>query len=148
MIITRLCDKPWHVRRIAEIYMSEWGEHYKSEWGITSVEAMVNDLRKNYLNDTFVATDMDTGDLIGTVALLDEDLRTHCHLRPWLSCLYVEPWYRNRGAAKKLVNYIKGIVKPRSKLYIWCYNPALKGAYERMGACSIESSSVMELECN
>lgn len=148
MIITRLCDKPWHVRRLSEIYLAEWGEHYGSEWNISSIEAMMDDLRNNYLCETFVATDVETGELIGTVALLDEDLRTHSHLRPWISCLYVEHRYRSRGAAKKLINHVVALVDPGSKLYIWCYDPALKGAYERMGARCIESKShtiVMEL---
>jgi GNAT superfamily N-acetyltransferase len=151
IIISRLCDKPWLVRRVAEIYLAEWADHYESEWGISTLEDMMDDLRNNYLLDTFVATDMDSGDLVGTVALLEEDLRTHAHLgTQWISCLYVEPWYRSLGVAKKLVKHVVGIADPERNIYIWCYDPALQSAYERMGAKRVTSadsaSIVMEMD--
>lgn len=147
MIISRLCDSPWLVPRISEIYLKEWRDHYMSEWNISTHDEMEADIRRNYMSDIFVATDLESRDLIGTIAIYNEDLRTHQHLSPWISCLYVEPWNRQNGVAKKLVEHILKMAayKGVDRIYLWCYNHNLKNAYERMGfICIDDKACVME----
>jgi aminopeptidase-like protein len=74
---------------LASIYMEEWGWHFSSEWDIVTLEDMIEDLRENYLDATYVAF-IDKV-FVGTVALLDADLKSHMHLKPWMTCLYVNP---------------------------------------------------------
>lgn len=142
MIINKLALKPWHIPRIADIY-------FKNEYNIHNQQDMIHDIFTHYLHHTFVATDSETGELLGTVALLDQDLKTFSHLSPWITCLYVEPWYRSLGVAKNLVQYVRRIAEPGQPLYIWCYDPALKDTYLRMGATIVDDqnpqSIVMQL---
>lgn len=148
MNISRLRDSPWLVPRISEIYIKEWRDHYISEYDISTLDEMEVDIRNNFMSDIFVATDLDNGDLIGTIALYEEDLKTHKHLSPWISCLYIEPWYRSNGYAKRLVEYILKIAihKGLDSVYLWCYDRSLQKAYERMGFICIDNDAcVMEL---
>ncbi len=142
--IDPLVNKKWLINRVADIYLKEWGSHFEHEWGILTFEDMVKDLTDNYLNDTYVATD-ENGDFVGTIAILKQDLMTMRHLSPWLTCLYVEPWYRNNKIALQLVEY--AISKCKSnQIYIWCYDTSLKDTYEKYGAIPIDNdSNIMRL---
>lgn len=132
----RLRDRPWLVDRVARIYATHWLDHFEEEYGLATPEAIGDDLRLNFMDSTFVAMD-DAGDFVGTVALLDEDLRTHAHLGPWVTCLYVEPWARGCGAAKALATYAAG--RHSGPVYLWCRGGgADEDRYRRWGARVVE----------
>jgi GNAT superfamily N-acetyltransferase len=109
---------------IANIYMQEWGWHFSCEWDIVTLEDMIQDIRDNYLDTTYVAF-VDKV-FVGTVALLDADLKSHMHLKPWVTCLYVRPEFRKRGIGKQLVDLI---CKDATSCFLWCYEEHEKNTY-------------------
>ena len=48
---------------------------------------------------------IDEGKIIGTYALLVNDIISRQDLMPWLACLYVEKAYRNKGHAAALLQH-------------------------------------------
>lgn len=116
------------VPKIAVVYLQEWGWHYRDEWGITTLEEMIKDLVDNYLDDTLVLLQGD-GNWIGTVALLQEDSKSHTHMGPWVTCLYVKPAFRRMGYGRMLVN----TVSCDKDTYLWCYTEREKELYMRWG---------------
>lgn len=135
MIIKPLsdCDATF-VETIAKIYMHEWGWHYKDEWNVHTLDEMIHDISMNYLNDIYIG--LDDYEFVGTVALIDEDLKSHKHLAPWVSCLYVKPKYRNQGYGKIFMDYV---CKDHSPVYLWCYTTHECNLYKKWGFKIVES---------
>lgn len=136
MRLVRLRQKPELVPRIAEIYMNEWAWHYRDDWGIFTHDEMLDDITTNYMDDIVVLLDDENDDeFIGTYAVLDADLKSHLHLGPWLSCLYVVPERRNRGHAKDMIERAK---MDHPLLYLWCYTERERDLYIKKGFEMVE----------
>ena len=143
MRISSLAHEPAFAAEIANIYYNEWGWHYAEEWGLPDAPSIETDLRANYMSDTFVLVNsQDT--LVGTVALLAEDLRCCSQLTPWLTCLYVKPEHRNRGYGRMLISYAltrHATSLPIStransiarKVYLWAYEKTTHDWYVMNG---------------
>lgn len=99
---------------------------------------MVQDIKDNFLDCTYTALSEDGNTFIGTIALLDCDLRSHEHLSPWVSSLYVDPVYRNQGVGKMLMDYVTASIK--GSVYLWCYTEHEKDLYERWGFIVIDNT--------
>ena len=83
---------PGVLEAVAAVYLQEWGWHYATEWDVEGMDAMVEDLRRDeYVSNTYAVFSRDptrdAPELLGTVALLACDLKSHSHLRPWVTCL-------------------------------------------------------------
>lgn len=131
LLIVPLQTVPQFIEEIATIYETEWGWHYREEWDMHSKIEIERDLRKNCLDKTYVLVSEDRSEWIGTVALLDQDLRIRSHLTPWLTCLYVHPKYRRQKCGAYLLQYIMYTFP--QKMYLWCYEEPLMHWYEKHG---------------
>jgi len=144
LVIKPLSKVPEYIERVAKIYVDEWLDHYSREWNIHTIDEMVQDLVENYLDQTYVGYFEGDGDggsvFVGTVALLDEDLKSHSHLSPWMTCLYVEPEYRGRGYGRKLAEYVM-TCGSRGKVFLWCDSDAKKRLYQHWGFSVLEEIS-------
>ena len=104
---------------IIKIYLEEWGWHY-TEWDIKDYTSMLEEITK-YKDTIYVL--IEDNNLIGTVALMDCDIKMYLGYTNWMTCLYVKDEYRKRGYGKILIDFIKTKVKEQDKdLYLWCYN--------------------------
>jgi len=68
------------------------------------------------------------GTPVGMVWLLEhEGVETHHHLTPWLSCLVVDPAYRDRGVAAALIAHIETYAAHGGdeRLYLLTETPAV-----------------------
>lgn len=59
----------------------------------------------------------------GFVLLVDCDLSSHAHLKPWLASLYVAPAFRNRGIGRRLVASVEEIARDRGDNEVFLYTP-------------------------
>ncbi len=107
---------------------------------MSTLEEMIKDLNDNFLHETYVLLN-DNDEFIGTIALLEEDLQSHKHLKPWITCLYIDPKYRNQGYAKQLVKHVL-----KDQIYLWCYNEREKQIYEKWGAKIIEEFIYLDVK--
>ncbi len=83
------------------------------------------------LHSTYILIS-DKKQLIGTVAILGDDLLSHSHLNPWLTCLYVVPMHRGKGYGRRLMEHaIKQTQIDR--LYLWCYEQSMLTWYVKYG---------------
>lgn len=70
---------------------------------------------------------------LGTISLLEESIRTHTHLRPWLAGLHVADEWRHRGVATELIS---AVVKEAQAMKIETLYAGISKAedyYERRG---------------
>jgi GNAT superfamily N-acetyltransferase len=69
---------------------------------------------------------------VGLVLLIDNDLETHRHLKPWLASLFVIPEMRDRGVGKALVAATEAAahIQGHRELYLYTSKP---GYYRGLG---------------
>lgn len=131
--IKNLAKRKDLVKQIATWLWDEWGSMHNYNF----FEALVkNCLREDDLPQLFGAfTD---GELIGTVALIRNDLMSRQDLTPWLSGLYIAPAFRGRGVGALLLDYV---VKKAEELgYPAVYLGSLHiGYYENKGWSFLEN---------
>lgn len=128
MQVIKLKNCQEYIPQIATIYVEEWGWHFREEWNITTHEDMIKDIADNFLED--VCLFFSNKQFIGTYAILDSDLKSHLHLCPWFTCLYVMPEYRNRGYGSYMIETAK---KNNPELYLWCYTEKERDLYSKSG---------------
>lgn len=70
--------------------------------------------------------------LIGTYALIRNDLNSRQDLYPWVACVYIDPQYRGQEIGSKLLQHanFQAKMKGYKKLYL---TTDLDGYYERYG---------------
>jgi len=120
---------------VASVYEKEWGWHFVEEWGLHNAAEIADDLRTNFASCTYVMLSDYDGSLIGTVALLPEDLQTHKHIKPWITCLWVDPAYRGRGIGRCLAEHAVREAKTNT-VYLWCTSVHERDLYMHWG-CEI-----------
>jgi len=133
MEIKTLRSLPNYITTIANIYLQEWGWHFSKEWNIITLDDMIKDINDNFLDTTYIA--LINNIFVGTIALLDADLKSHMHIKPWITCLYVEPNFRKQGIGKKLVDFI---LQKVPTCYMWCYNQKERDLYLKWNFTIIE----------
>jgi GNAT superfamily N-acetyltransferase len=126
--ICKLRNKQEYIPQIASIYIQEWSWHFREEWNITTYEEMIKDIIDNFLDDTYLF--FTNKQFIGTFAILNSDLKSHLHLCPWFTCLYVIPEYRNRGYGTYMIETVK---QHNPELYLWCYTEKERNLYSKLG---------------
>lgn len=74
----------------------------------------------------------DAGRIIGTVALLRNELVSRQDLTPWLACLYVDPTYRNQGLGFKMMEEVCKKAAGMGYQHVYL-STDLEGYYEKAG---------------
>jgi GNAT superfamily N-acetyltransferase len=84
-------------------------EYFWKQWGNTSNFNFYKDCIENSIYDDKSLPKfylmLDEGKIIGSYALLINDLISRQDLFPWFACLFVDENYRNRGLANKLIKH-------------------------------------------
>lgn len=81
--------------------------------------------------ETFVL--FDGGRAVGTAALIRSDLDTRPDLTSWLAGLFVEPAFRRRGHATRLVRKVEAFARASSVPVLWLYTSTAEALYARLG---------------
>jgi GNAT superfamily N-acetyltransferase len=149
MKIEYLADCTEHVPVLAKWFHDEWGyllPEIKLEDRKKRLYARAN--RKS-IPIAFVA--VGGKEPMGSASIVECDMDTHSHLKPWLSSVYVSSDYRNRGIGTKLVTRIIEEVKLHGFPILYLWTPKKEKFYAKRGWALIErttykneNASVME----
>lgn len=128
MEIVELQERNSLFEKAIHVFWRQWGneDNYKFY-----EDAMVHSLNKaSNLPRFYVAMEKD--EIIGTYALLRNDLNSRQDLCPWLACLFVNEKYRGSEIGEKLLQH--GLKEAAKKGYDMLYlSTDLEGYYERYG---------------
>lgn len=133
MVILELDKRPDMLREAAEYFWKQWGSETNLPFYQNCVEHSLdpdNELPKFYVM-------LDDNQIIGTYALLRNDLISRQDLYPWFACLFVEPEYRGKQIGSQLLEHAKkqANAKGFKKLYLATY---IEGYYEKYGWSYLE----------
>ncbi len=111
---------PEHLETCARWNFEEWGRaNARSLDGIS--EGLRKIVEPESGEEARVA--LIDGQVAGFVLLIDCDLSSHAHLKPWLASLYVAPAHRNKAVGHALVASIEEVARERGDSEIFLYTP-------------------------
>ena len=116
---------------VAKFWCLEWGSN-KSEQGIEKTkERILHKLNTDKIPLVLIAFDGDK--CIGTVAIVEDDLKKRPDLTPWIASVYIDKDYRGHGIAKLLVEAAMRKAKALGLKIIYLHTETAHGLYGKMG---------------
>lgn len=118
MKIDYLCNNPKFHETVSNWIYKEFVVKSNSKMSLEKVLEYFSNTKTDSFPITLIA--LLDNKCAGTITLFENDLKTQDSLRPWLGSLFVEPTYRNRGIAEKLINQLVNITRDLGyeKLYL------------------------------
>lgn len=83
-------------------------------------------------NDRIIAV-VDGGEIVGFAGLVRESCMDAPDLYPWIDFLFVDEGYRNKGVAKKIIEYIFSVAKSDGYEEIYLCTLSHTEMYEKFG---------------
>ncbi|NMH72361.1 GNAT family N-acetyltransferase [Bacillus sp. RO2] len=128
MQIIELRDKDQLLENAIQVFWQQWGseENFKFyEDAILHSATTSSDIPRFYVA-------VEEGEIIGTYAILRNDINSRQDLCPWLACLYVAEEHRGKGIGAKLLDHGLSVAaeKGYENLYL---TTDLENYYERYG---------------
>ncbi|MBM7621599.1 GNAT superfamily N-acetyltransferase [Bacillus tianshenii] len=128
MEIIELRNKDRLLDQAIEVFWQQWGseENFKFyEDAILHSAATSSDIPRFYVA-------VEAGEIIGTYAILRNDLNSRQDLCPWLACLYVAEEHRGKGIGAKLLDHGLSVAaeKGYENLYL---TTDIENYYEKYG---------------
>lgn len=128
MKIFELSEKLNKLDKAIEYFWKCWGNESNLIFYADCIKNSIN--KENKLPKFYIALEAD--EIIGSYALLTNDIISRQDLMPWLACLFVNEPYRNRGYGAELLNH--GLNQARIKGFENLYlSTDLIGFYEKKG---------------
>ena len=120
--------------------LAEW--HHK-EWAYLNPNLSLYDRRKKmeshfsneFIPSTYVAID---DELLGSAAIVENDMDTKQELSPWLASVFISPNNRNKGIGSKLVEHVMKQTKSNGLKKLYLFTPNKENFYLRLGWQTIE----------
>lgn len=94
----------------------------------------------------FVVVATDNNQLVGSAALVLEDMRTRKDLSPWLASVFVKPEFRKRGIGTCLVRYIEDQARQRGIAKLFLYTEHARDLYAKLAWRDLEACDYQGVE--
>ncbi|MBX3014936.1 MAG: GNAT family N-acetyltransferase [Caldilineaceae bacterium] len=131
MDIAYLVDHPQHIPTLAHWQHEEWGHLNPGDTVSQRAERLGHHIGRPGIPMTLIALEKAT--VLGSVALVVNDLQTHPQLTPFLASVYVAPPYRQRGVASALVTQAKVVAQKLGLPTLYLITPDQQRLYARLG---------------
>ncbi len=130
MQILDLKQAPAHLPTLARWHQKEWSLLNPGE---TLEQRMAR--MQPYLNDDFIPAMYIAEDatLLGSAAIVKNDMDIETSLSPWLASVFVTPAHRKKGIATKLVRHVMAQAKNHGIKTLYLYTPGQHLFYEKLG---------------
>ncbi len=126
--IIELSDRPELLDKAVEFIWKCWGDETSFKF---FQDCITHSLNKDKSLPKFYLV-IENEDIIGSYALLTNDLISRQDLIPWFACLFVTDPYRNKGIAARLLNH--GLNEAKRKGFTTLYlSTGLINFYEKKG---------------
>lgn len=131
MEIVPLADKKELITELAELHHAEW-KHFNLSLTLQGrAEAIANAAGRKGIPSIFIATS--ANQLVGSAALVQNDMDSKPELSPWLAAVYVKENFRHQGVATELIARCENEAV-RSSAKVWyLYTEFAAELYQKLG---------------
>ncbi len=131
MEIVPLADKKEFIAELAELHHSEWKHLNPSLTLEGRIEAISKAAGREGIPSIFVA--VSGSQLIGSAALVQNDMDTRPDLSPWLAAVYVKESFRHYGIATELIARCEAEAALSNADTWYLYTEFASKLYEKLG---------------
>jgi N-acetylglutamate synthase-like GNAT family acetyltransferase len=130
MQIINLREAPEHIPSLAAWHHQQWSSLNPGG----SLKKRIATMQR-YLSDDFVPSTLiaKTTELLGSAAIVENDMDTKPELTPWLASVFVAPQYRNQGIGSQLVKQLMDEAKQAGIETIYLFTPDQVNFYQKLG---------------
>ena len=128
--IINLKDEPEHLTTLALWHHSEWSSLNPGESIDDRILRMQPHLNEAFMPSTFVIKD---NSVLGSAAIVSQDMETNPSLTPWLASIYVTPEHRRHGLGRKLVKHVMAQAKHEGINKLYLFTPDKQNFYLKLG---------------
>lgn len=140
MDIIDLQSQPEHIDTLARWHHTEWSYLNPGSTLDDRIDKMQAYLSPDLIPSTFIA--IENGSVLGSAALVENDMETRPDLSPWLASVYVAAQHRNRCIGSRLVRHVMDRASgEHSALFL--FTPDKVSFYQRLGWSRLEDTDFM-----
>jgi N-acetylglutamate synthase-like GNAT family acetyltransferase len=121
---------------LAKLHFDEW-KHLSPDTTLEDRVLKLQTIAQSSDVPCFVVA-IDNNVLVGSAALVKEDMRTRKDLSPWLAGVFVKPEYRKNGIATSLVRRIEGEATRRGIRKLFLFTEHARDLYSKLGWYDLE----------
>ncbi|WP_347987924.1 GNAT family N-acetyltransferase [Methylomonas sp. AM2-LC] len=129
MQILDLKDEPEHLPTLAEWHHQQWYALNPGDSIEKRIVYMQSYLSADFIPTTFIAKNEV---LLGSAAIVANDMDTEMGLSPWLASVFVAPEYRNKGVGSRLVKHVALKAQQAGIDTLYLFTDRV-GFYEKLG---------------
>ena len=131
MQIDFLVNHPQHLPLLAEWQHAMWGHLDPTATLAGRIARLASHVGRPAIPTTIIAFDGEV--LFGATSIVENDLRTHPHLSPFIASVYVAAPYRGRGIASALVQRMMAEAQGMAIAKLYLITPDQQALYGRLG---------------
>ncbi len=124
------------VPKLAELHSNEWS-HLSPDVTLEDRAIILKEVAKS-IDIPFMLVAVENNQLIGSAALVYEDMKTRKDLSPWLAAVFVKPEFRYKGIGTKLIKRIEIEAKMRGITKLFLYTEHARELYSKLGWHDLE----------
>jgi len=128
--IFNLKDEPENLEKLASWHQDEWSYLNPGENLAVRITRMQSYLNNEFIPSTFIAKDKT---LLGSAAIVSQDMKTEPPLTPWLASVFVRPENRKQGIGRKLVLHVMTQARKEGIDILYLYTPDQVSFYSKLG---------------
>lgn len=128
--LLNLKDGAAHLEQLARWHHQQWSYLNHDETLDQRIIRMQRYLHGPLIPATFIAVE---DELLGSAALVENDMDTRPQLSPWLASVYVAPTHRRRGVGSRLVLHAMKQAKQGGIDMLYLFTPDKESFYHKLG---------------
>jgi N-acetylglutamate synthase-like GNAT family acetyltransferase len=128
--LLNLKDHTQHLEQLALWHHQQWSYLNPDESLHQRMLRMQCCLNDELIPSTFIAADRE---LLGSAALVVNDMETNPQLSPWLASVYVAPQHRKKGIGTQLVLHAMAQAKHGGINTLYLFTPDMAPFYRNLG---------------
>ena len=128
--IFNLKDVPENLEKLASWHQDEWSYLNPGENLAVRITRMQSYLNNEFIPSTFIAKDKT---LLGSAAIVSQDMKTEPPLTPWLASVFVRSENRKQGIGRKLVLHVMTQARKEGIDILYLYTPDQVSFYSKLG---------------
>lgn len=122
---------------LARLHFDEW-RHFSPDNTLADRVSKLQELASSS-ELPFMVVAIEGKKLVGSAALVYDDMRTRKELSPWLASVFVKPEFRRKGIAAALVRQIEKSAEERGIRKLYLFTEHARDLYAKLGWRDMEA---------